>query len=82
MRRAATTTSACTLVLGACLGTPLLYYVFQMPSYSHVCAQLCVALIVYLTLRWRKEWTTRRAIAIAAMPLGEGVGESSMGVIS
>jgi hypothetical protein len=53
-------------LIGALLGMPLIYYVFQLPSYSHVCAMFSVTLLLYLSLRWRGAWTTRRAVLLGA----------------
>jgi len=58
-------------LIGACIGTPFLYYVFQMPSYSHVPSAFVVALLLYLGLRWRSAWTIRRAAVLGAV-LGVG----------
>lgn len=51
---------------GALLGTPVLYYVLQLPSFSHVCSMFAVALLLYLSLRWRDGWTVGRAVVIGA----------------
>jgi hypothetical protein len=53
-------------LVGALLGTPLIYYVVQLPSFSHVCAMFAVALLIWLALRWRDEWTGRRAAVLGA----------------
>ena len=51
---------------GAFLGTPLIYYVLQAPSYSHACSVFAVALLFYLALRFRDGWTGRRALMLGA----------------
>ncbi|UCH84640.1 MAG: hypothetical protein JSW50_02800, partial [Candidatus Latescibacterota bacterium] len=51
-------------VFGAFFGTPLIYFVLQMPSYSHACSAFVVTLLLYLSLRWRSEWTNRRAVML------------------
>jgi hypothetical protein len=53
-------------LIGALLGTPLIYYVLQLPSYSHVCAMFTTALVLFLSLRWRELWTVRRAVLLGA----------------
>jgi hypothetical protein len=53
-------------MIGGFVGTPIIYYVFQMPSYSHVCSAFMVALIVYLSLRWRP-LSVARAAALGAV---------------
>jgi hypothetical protein len=58
---------------GAFLGTPLLYYVIQMPSYSHACSVFVTALLLYLALRWRGEWTRSRAVVLGAVVGLEGL---------
>jgi hypothetical protein len=53
-------------LVGALLGTPLLYYVVQLPSFSHACSMFTVALLLWLSLRWREHWTTKRAVLLGA----------------
>lgn len=62
-----------TALVGAFLATPLVYYVFQMPSYSHVPSVFVTALLLYLALRWRDEWTRSRAIVLGAIVGLEGL---------
>ena len=54
-------------LVGALLGTPLLYYVLQLPSFSHVCSMFTVAWLLWLALRWRDRWTARRAALLGAV---------------
>jgi hypothetical protein len=56
-----------TALCGACLGTPLIYYVLQMPSYSHACSAFTAALLLRLGVAWESEWTPRRALALGAV---------------
>lgn len=52
---------------GALLGTPFVYYVLQMPTYSHVCSAFVVTLLTWLSVRWRARWTLRRALLLGAV---------------
>ncbi len=54
-------------MLGAYLGTPLIYYVLQMPSFSHACSVFVTSVLLYLGVRWRGDWTTRRAMILGAV---------------
>jgi hypothetical protein len=56
-----------TAVLAAAFGTPLLYYVLQMPTYSHAASACVVAGVLHLGLRWRAEWTVQRALVLGAI---------------
>jgi hypothetical protein len=60
-------------LFGAFLGTPLIYYVFQVPSFSHVCSVFVIALLLYLALRWRGEWTRSRAVILGSLVGLEGL---------
>ncbi|MGD8413089.1 MAG: hypothetical protein PVF33_02585, partial [Candidatus Latescibacterota bacterium] len=60
-------TSRRAALAGALLATPLLYYVLQLPSFSHVCSMFCVALLLYLSLRWRDAWNLKRAALLGAV---------------
>jgi hypothetical protein len=51
-------------LVGALLATPLLFYVIQLPSFSHVCSMFAVALLLFLSLRWREAWTLKRAVLL------------------
>src|SRR5262245_49757095 len=50
-----------TAVAAAAFGTPLPYYIFQLPSYSHAAAAFAAALVLGLAWRWRDAWSPRRA---------------------
>ena len=58
-----------TALIGALLGTPLIYYVVQLPSFSHVCSMFTVTWLLWLSLRWRNRWTVKRA-ALLGVVLG------------
>ena len=53
-------------LIGAFLGTPLIYYVLQAPSYSHACSVFVASLVFYLAMRWRDAWKSRRAMILGA----------------
>ena len=53
-------------VIGAFLGTPLIYYVLQAASYSHACSVFAASLLLYLAMRWREAWTRRHAMILGA----------------
>ena len=46
------------------LGTPLLFYMYVSPPYSHACSAFAVALFVTIWLRVRKRWSVGGAIAL------------------
>jgi hypothetical protein len=48
------------------LGTPLLFYMYVAPPFSHACSAFGVALFTYVWLRVREEWTTGGLIALGA----------------
>jgi hypothetical protein len=47
-------------------GTPLLFYMYVAPGYSHACSAFAVALFVSIWLEVRSTWTVRGVIALAA----------------
>jgi hypothetical protein len=47
-------------------GTPLLFYMYVAPPFSHGCSAFAVALFTYVWLRARAAWTTRGFVALAA----------------
>lgn len=51
---------------GACLGTPLPFYVLQLPTYAHAPSAFAAALVLFLGVRWRADWTVRRAFLLGA----------------
>lgn len=48
------------------IGTPLLFYMYVAPPFSHACSAFAVALFTYLWLRARAAWTVRGLAALAA----------------
>ncbi len=48
------------------LGTPLLFYMYVAPPFSHACSAFGVALFIYVWLRVRDTWSTRGLIALGA----------------
>jgi hypothetical protein len=52
--------------LAVWLGTPLLFYMYVAPPFSHACSAFGVALFTYVWLRVREEWTPRGMIALGA----------------
>jgi hypothetical protein len=46
------------------LGTPLLFYMYVSPPYSHACSAFAVALFVTIWLYVRKEWSVSGALAL------------------
>ena len=48
------------------LGTPLLFYMYVAPPFSHACSAFGVALLTYVWLRVRDEWSVRGMLALGA----------------
>jgi hypothetical protein len=48
------------------LGTPLLFYMYVAPVFSHACSAFAVALFIYLWLRVRETWTLQGAAVLGA----------------
>jgi hypothetical protein len=46
------------------IGTPLFFYMYVSPPYSHACSAFAVALFVTVWLRVRESWTVTGAIAL------------------
>ena len=46
------------------LGTPLLFYMYVSPPYSHACSAFAVAVFVTIWLRVRERWSVGGAIAL------------------
>ncbi|MFL6278885.1 MAG: hypothetical protein ACJ731_02130, partial [Vicinamibacterales bacterium] len=46
------------------VGTPLLFYMYVAPPFSHACSAFAVALFVAIWLRVRQTWTVQGAIAL------------------
>jgi hypothetical protein len=52
--------------LAVWLGTPLLFYMYLAPPFSHACSAFAVALFIYVWLRVRDEWTVAGLAALGA----------------
>lgn len=52
--------------LAVWFGTPLLFYMYAAPPFSHACSAFAVALFVTVWLRVRERWSTRGMAALAA----------------
>jgi hypothetical protein len=48
------------------LGTPLIFYMYVAPPFSHACSAFGVALFTYVWLRVRERWSARGLIALGA----------------
>lgn len=48
------------------LGTPLFFYMYVAPPFSHACSAFGVALFTYVWLRVRDEWSPRGLLALGA----------------
>ncbi len=45
-------------------GTPLLFYMYVAPPFSHACSAFAVALLVTIWVHVRREWSPRGAVAL------------------
>jgi len=52
--------------LAVWLGTPLLFYMYVAPPFSHACSAFAVALFTYVWLRVRETWTPAGMAALGA----------------
>jgi hypothetical protein len=52
--------------LAVWFGTPLLFYMYLAPPFSHACSAFAVALFTWVWLRVRGEWPARGLVALAA----------------
>ena len=50
--------------LAVWLGTPLLFYMYVAPPFSHACSAFAVAVFVNVWLRVRRQWSTGGALAL------------------
>ena len=53
--------------LAVWMGTPLLFYMYLAPGFSHACSAFAVAAFVVLWLRVRREWSAAGVAALAAL---------------
>lgn len=58
----------CGFIAGAAvwIGTPLLFYMYVAPPFSHACSAFAVALFVNIWLHVRRQWSARGALALGA----------------
>ena len=49
------------------IGTPLLFYMYLAPGFSHACSAFAVAAFVVVWLRVRREWSVAGVAALGAM---------------
>ncbi|MCC7010382.1 MAG: hypothetical protein IT184_16355 [Acidobacteria bacterium] len=47
-----------------CLGTPLVFYMYVAPGFSHACSALAVSLFLYVWLRVRDRWSPAGMVAL------------------
>jgi hypothetical protein len=52
--------------LAVWLGTPLLFYMYVAPPFSHACSAFAVGLFTYVWLRIRDDWSPRGLMALGA----------------
>lgn len=57
---------AFTAAVAIWLGTPLLFYMYVAPPFSHACSAFGVALFIYVWLRVRADWSVRGVAALGA----------------
>ena len=50
--------------LAVWLGTPLLFYMYVAPPFSHACSAFAIALFVTVWLKARQQWTVGGAVAL------------------
>jgi len=60
-------TSLATAVLAVWLGTPLLFYMYLAPGFSHACSAFAVAAFVLLWLHVRTSWSLTGVMGLGAM---------------
>lgn len=53
--------------LAVCAGTPLIFYMYVAPGFSHACSAFAVAAFVLVWLRVRSQWTLGGVMALGAM---------------
>lgn len=58
--------NAFTAAVAVWLGTPLLFYMYVAPPFSHACSAFGVALFIYVWIRVRKHWSVRGLAALGA----------------
>jgi hypothetical protein len=58
--------NAFTAAVAIWLGTPLLFYMYVAPPFSHACSAFGVALFTYVWIRVREDWPVRGFAALGA----------------
>jgi hypothetical protein len=58
--------NAFTAAVAIWLGTPLLFYMYVAPPFSHACSAFGVALFTYVWIRVRADWSVRGFAALGA----------------
>ena len=60
--------------LAVWLGTPLLFYMYVAPPFSHACSAFAVALFVNVWLHVRRDWSPGGALALGLLRGADGDG--------
>jgi hypothetical protein len=58
--------SAASAALAVWLGTPLLFYMYLAPGFSHACSAFAVAAFVVIWLHVRHDWSLKGVVALGA----------------
>jgi hypothetical protein len=64
------------------LGTPLLFYMYVAPGYSHGCSAFAVAAFVVAWLRVRESWSAAGVVALGALAALMGMVREQDGLIA
>jgi hypothetical protein len=64
------------------LGTPLLFYMYVAPGYSHACSAFAVAAFVVAWLRVRENWSATGVVALGALAALMGMVREQDGLIA
>jgi hypothetical protein len=64
------------------LGTPLLFYMYVAPGYSHACSAFAVAAFVVVWLRVRERWSIGGVVALGALAALMGMVREQDGFIA
>src|SRR5688572_21648659 len=59
-------TAAAAAALAVWLGTPILFYMYLAPGFSHACSAFAVAAFVVIWLHVRREWSLKGVVALGA----------------
>ncbi|MEO5742694.1 MAG: hypothetical protein ABIS29_19070 [Vicinamibacterales bacterium] len=59
-------TAATAAALAVWLGTPVLFYMYLAPGFSHACSAFAVAAFVVVWLHVRREWSLKGVVALGA----------------